>query len=69
MFPKAEGTSRLPAVGITSPSLSMNTPLAVEGLALDLTEAAVLFCPLYAVSSKGGSQVQGVCCVSYTAIT
>lgn len=43
---------RVVAVGISSPSLSMNAALATEGLALNLTETAVLFCPLYAVTSK-----------------
>ena len=43
---------RVLAVDITSPSHSMNAALAAEGLALDLTETAVLFCPLYAVTSS-----------------
>jgi hypothetical protein len=53
-------------VGITSPSQSMNAALAAEGLALDLTETAVLFCPLYAVTSKDRSRAQEVCRASYT---
>ncbi|MEO0387366.1 MAG: hypothetical protein AAF281_07520 [Pseudomonadota bacterium] len=56
---------RVVAVGITSPSQSMNAALAAEGLALDLTETAVLFCPLYAVTSKDRSRAQKVCRGSY----
>ena len=44
------------AVGITSPSQSMNAALAAEGLVLSLEETAVLFCPLYAVTSKDRSR-------------
>jgi hypothetical protein len=57
---------RVVAVGITSPSQSMNAALAAEGLALDLAETAVLFCPLYAVTSKDRSRAQEVCRASYT---
>ena len=53
------------AVGITSPSQSMNAALAAEGLALELAETAVLFCPLYAVTSKDRSRAQEVCRASY----
>lgn len=56
---------RVVAVGITSPSQSMNAALAAEGLALDLTEAAVLFCSLFAVTSKDRSRAQEVCRASY----
>lgn len=56
---------RVVGVGITSPLQSMNAALAAEGLALDLTETAVLFCPLYAVTSKDRSWAQEVCRVSY----
>ncbi len=56
---------RVVAVGITSPSQSMNAALAAEGLALDLTETAALFCPLYAVKSKDRSRAQEVCRASY----
>lgn len=57
---------RVVAVGITSPSQSMNAALAAEGLSVDLTETAVLFCPLYAVTSKDRSRAQEVCRASYT---
>lgn len=39
--------------------------LTAEGLALDLTETDILFCPLYAVTSKDRSRAQEVCRASY----
>lgn len=46
--------------------VSFEPDLGDEGLALDLTETAVLFCPLYAVTSKDRSRAQEVCRASYT---
>lgn len=56
---------RVLAVGITSPSQSMNAALAAENLALSLAETAALFCLLYAVTSKDRSRTQEVCRASY----
>ena len=53
------------AVGIASPATTINAALAAEGLVLSLEETAVLFCPLYAVTSKDRSRAQEVCRASY----
>lgn len=56
------------AVGIASPATTINAALAAEGLAVDLTEAALIAVPLYAVTAKDRARAQEVCRSTYAAV-
>ena len=60
------GFPRLLAVGITSPSQSMNEALAAEGLAVDLAETATVLVPSYAITAKDRAKVLSICRSTYT---
>lgn len=56
---------RVVAVGIASPATTINAALAAEGLAVDLTETALIAVPLYAVTATDRARVQEVCRSTY----
>lgn len=56
------------AVGIASPATTINSALAAEGLAVDLTETALIAVPLYAVTAKDRARTLEVCRSTYAAV-
>ena len=52
-------------VGIASPATTINAALAAEGLAVDLTETALIAVPLYTVTASDRARTLEVCRSTY----
>ncbi|WP_170311795.1 hypothetical protein [Sulfitobacter sabulilitoris] len=52
-------------MGIASPATTINAALAAEGLAVDLSETALLAVPLYTVTASDRARTLEVCRSTY----
>lgn len=59
---------RVLAVGIASPATTLNAALAAEGLAVSLSETALIAVPLYTVTASDRARTLEVCRSTYAAV-